>query len=167
MRANSIVAALVVAVALTGCSATGYSAYSRSKACGVATGLISDVVGTDEFHTETRGDSLPPTTSSFACDVNLVDQDDVLTVTVDRISAGQFPADAQQIAEADDRFDVAGAAAGIDVSEGAFTGRWMCAEQSPDGTLKVYVTAGREASAAQRRALVSAIAERVGPACSG
>lgn len=158
---------LVLAVVTTGCSATGYSAYSRSKACGVATELISDVLGTDEFHTVTRGDSMRPTTSGFACDVNLADQDDILTVTVDRESVDRVPAYAKAIADADDRFTAAGAGAGIDVSEGGFTGRWMCADPSPDGTLRIYVTAGKHGSAAQRRALVSAVAERVGPACTG
>lgn len=162
----TISSAAVLAGSLTGCGG-GVPSYSKSKACGVPTDRISAVLGTDHFHTVTRGDTLPPGESvTFRCSVNLEDRDDMVTVTAERTSPDVLAQQQQKIAEADEQFTVAGAPAGVDVTSDAFTGRWTCAERLPSGTMRVYVTAGEKATAAERKALLSAVAERASEACT-
>ncbi len=167
MRSTLMITALVGAVGLTGCASTGFAPYSRGQACGVPTDTIAAVLGTDEFHTRTTGRTLPPTATrpTFVCDVSLWDRDRALSVSADRLSSGQLPAYAEQIAAAPEQFTVAGGTVGIEVTEDGFTGRWTCGEQSLGGTMRIHVTSGEKATAVERRALVTAVAERAGTAC--
>jgi hypothetical protein len=165
MRSAALITTLAVAVALSGCG--GFSKYSRSKACGVPTGDVSAVVGTDRFHTTTRGETIPPVTgTSFTCSVNLLDRDGVLTVTAERLAGDVLARYREQIVDADEQFTVAGGPAGIEVTDSGFTGRWMCEQQGRAGAMRIHVRADTKASAAERRALVTAVAERAGAACA-
>ena len=102
--------------ALSGCGGDVPS-YSKSKACGVPADQISAVLGTDHFHTVTRGNTLPPREGvTFRCSVNTEDRDDMVTVTAERTSSDVLAQPQQMIASADERFSVAGAPAGIDVT---------------------------------------------------
>jgi hypothetical protein len=161
----AISSATLLAGVLGGCG--GVPSYSGSKACGVPVERISAVLGTDHFHTVTRGGTLPPRTGvTFRCSVDLEDRDDMVTVTAERTSSEIMTQQQQTIAAADERFTVAGAAAGIDVASHSFSGRWTCPERSPDGTMRVYVTAGEKATAAQRKALLRDVAQRASTACT-
>ena len=161
----AISSAALLLGALSGCGGDVPS-YSKSKACGIPADQISAVLGTDHFHTVTRGNTLPPREGvTFRCSVNTEDRDDMVTVTAERTSPDVLAQQQQMIASADERFTVAGAPAGIDVSSDSFTGRWTCAQRVPDGTMRVYVTAGKKATAAERKALLSAAAERSSEAC--
>lgn len=127
------------------------------------------MLSTDEFHTRTAGRTLPPPTSrpAFVCDVNLMGRDDVLSVRADWLSSQKLPAYAARIAVADEQFTVAGAPVGIDVTEDGFTGRWTCTGQSAEGTMRIRVTSDERATAADRRALVTTVAEKAAAACTG
>ena len=154
---------------LGGCGG-GIPSYSKSKACGVPVERISAVLGTDHFHTVTRGDTLPPRDvvgASFRCSVDLEDRDDMVTVLAERTGVDELAQLKQKIATADEQFTVAGAPAGVDVAADSFTGTWTCAHRVPgEGTMRIYVTAGKKATAADRKALVSAVAERASQACT-
>jgi hypothetical protein len=90
-----------------------------------------------------------------------------VTVLAERTSGDVLVQQQQTIAAADEQLTVAGAPAGIDVASDSFTGRWTCAKRLPSGTMRVYVTSGRRATAEQRKALLSAVAERASEACGG
>jgi len=167
MRAVVVLAALAAAVGLAGCGGDDYPSYSGSKACGVPAATVTDVVGTDQYKTVTRGEALPPTgVRSFSCSVNRADQKNAVTVMAKLASFDDIDSRKKQIAAADETFSVAGGQAGIDVNGQDFTALWVCDTNDPNGTITASVTAGdTKASAEQRRALVTAVAEAAGTAC--
>jgi hypothetical protein len=167
MRPVVVLAALAVVVGVSGCGGDDYSSYSGSKACGVPAATVTDVVGTDEYKTVTKGEALPPTgVRSYSCSVNLADRKNALTVSAKRASFNDIDNRKRQIAASDEKFPVAGGQAGIDVHGQDFTALWVCDTKDPDGTITASVSAGdTQASAQQRRALVTTVAEEAGTAC--
>ena len=167
MRPVVVLAALAAVVGLSGCGGDDYPGYSGSKACGVPTATVTDVVGTDKYQTVTKGEALPPPgVRSFSCSVNRADQKNAVTVMAKLASFNDIANRKKQIAAADEKFPVAGGQAGIDVNGQHFTALWVCDTNDPSGTITASVTAGEtKASSEQRRALVTSVAEEAGTAC--
>jgi hypothetical protein len=154
------VSATVLVGLLTGCGSDEYPSYSKAKACSVPAEKISAVVGTDHFATRTKGGPLPLTTQPFFdCSVNLSEeQQDVVAVTAYKLSAKDQASRRKQIAETDEQFTVGRVSAGVKLSEGGFSGYMLC------GAVAASVQAGpdRAVSEAERKALVTAVAEAAG-----
>jgi hypothetical protein len=167
MRPVAVLAALAAVVGVSGCGGDDYPSYSGSKACGVPAATVTDVVGTDQYKTVTKGESLPPTgVRPFSCSVNLADRKNAVTVTAKLASFNDIANRKKQIAASEEKFSVAGGQAGVDVHGQDFTALWVCDTNDPDGTITATVTAGdTKASAEQRRALVTTVAEEAGTAC--
>jgi hypothetical protein len=167
MRPVAAVAALAAVIWLSGCGGDDVPSYSGSKACGVSADKITDVVGTDHYKTVTKGQDLPPTgVRSFTCSVSTADRKNVVTVMAKLASPNDIANRKQQITASDETFAVAGGQAGIDVHGSDFTALWVCDTNDPNGTITASVDGGdTKASSAQRRALVTAVAEQAGTAC--
>lgn len=165
-RTGAAVAAGAAAVVLlTGCG--GDPAYSKSKACGVSADLVTAVLGTDQYSTVTRGDELPPQQSpSYSCAVKQGDRAYALNVKSERTSAQEIASRKERIAASDVRFSVAGGQAGIAGNAENFTALWVCDTADPNGTITASVDASKtKGSAADRRQLVTAVAEQAGTVC--
>ncbi|MEO7351884.1 MAG: hypothetical protein ABIR34_04565 [Marmoricola sp.] len=164
-----MVTTLVVAAGLAGCGGEDFPSYPNSKACGVSAKRVQAVVGTDHYKTQTKGDALPPTSSPlFSCSVNLADHPNVLIVTARLRSFDKVATAKKQIAASDEKFTVGAGHAGIEVIGDAFTALWVCETLDKSGTMTASVDGGHVgASAAERRALVTAVAEKAGAGCEG
>jgi hypothetical protein len=153
-------AGVLLALTLAGCGGDDYPSYTKSKACGVPRQSIVDVVGTDHFHTRTKGGPLPVTTQpSYQCNVDLSeDERDVVAVTASAVSSGTAASTRKQIADADETFSVDEGTAGLTLSGTSFKGYWLC------GTMSAYVDASpdRKTTAAERRTLLTEVARAAG-----
>lgn len=153
-------ASVVFALALAGCGNDEFPSYAKSKACGLPKQSIVDVLGTDHFHTRTKGGPLPVTTQpSFQCDVDLSEERrDVVSVTASAVSSDTSASTQRVIEGADESFPVGEGRAGLDLSGTSFKGYWLC------GTMSAYVGASpdRTTTPAQRKTLLAALAKAAG-----
>lgn len=152
-------AGVALVLVLAGCG-SDYPSYAKSKACGVPQQTVVDVVGTDHFHTRTRGGPLPVTTQpSFQCSVDLSEEKrDIVSVTAGAVSSDTAATTERQITEAVESFAVGKGKVGVTLSGDSFKGYWLC------GTMSAYVDASpdRKTSSAERRALLTALANAAG-----
>lgn len=148
---------------VAGCGDDGYPSYSQSKACSVPVEKVVDVVGTDHFHTRTKGGRLPLGSSpTFSCDVDVADRRDVLSVTVS-VSSPSAQADWQRSIDAtDEQFEAAGGPAGIQQDSDGFKAWWQC-----PGRTTGYLTGSPDEQPGTRdlKVLVTAVADAAG--CGG
>lgn len=153
-------AGVALALTLAGCGGDDYPSYTKSKACSVPTQSIVDVLGTDHFHTRTKGGPLPVTTQpSFQCNVDLSEEErDIIAVTAGAVSSDTAASTRKQIAAADETFAVGEGQVGVKLSGTSFKGYWLC------DTMSAYVDASpdRKTTAAQRKALLTEVAEAAG-----
>jgi hypothetical protein len=154
------VTSVALVLTLAGCGGDDYPSYGKDKACGVPTKRLVDVLGTDQFHTRTKGGPLPVTTQpSFQCNVDLSEEKrDVVSVTAGAVSSDTAESTRRVIAGADEKFTVSEGQVGITRSGTSFKGYWLC------GTMSAYVDASpdRKTTADQRQALLTALAEAAG-----
>lgn len=161
MRIPVLAATLAtLALALAGCGSDDYPSYARSKACSVPKQTIVDVLGTDHFHTRTKGGPLPVTTQpSFQCSVDLSEEKrDVVAVTASAVSSDTAASTRKQIAAADETFSMGEGQVGVTLSGTSFKGYWLC------NTMSAYVNASpdRKTTEAQRKALLTEVARAAG-----
>jgi hypothetical protein len=148
---------------VAGCGDDDVPRYPEAKACGVPVEKVVDVVGTDHFHTETKGGRLPLGSSPrFGCDVDVAGKPDVLSVTV-RVGGPSSQAETQRsIDGADRQFQAADGPAGLRQDGDGFSAYWRC-----PGTSTTYITGSpeKQPGAEDLEALVTAVAEAAG--CGG